>query len=94
MDYYGNVVTSENLGTCSASYPGPELDMPDSGRFTSVVNGVGNFSQFTVIGTCTTAACRLQRLLRPKHAHLTLAYICRRHRELLPAECQLHTNHN
>lgn len=52
MDYYGNVVTSENLGTCSASYPGPELDMPDSGRFTSVVNGIGNFSQFTVIGTC------------------------------------------
>ncbi|KAK9840843.1 hypothetical protein WJX81_008508 [Elliptochloris bilobata] len=50
MDYYGNVVTSENLGSCAVTYSGIELDLPDSGRLTSLVGGVGNFSQFTVVG--------------------------------------------
>ena len=50
MDYYGNVVSSENLGTCAAVYAGTDLDLPDLGRVTAVVDGIGNFSQFTVIG--------------------------------------------
>ena len=50
MDFYDHVVSSENLGTCAAASAGTVLDLPDSGRVTGLTQGVGNFSQFTVVG--------------------------------------------
>ena len=50
MDYYGNVAVSENLGGCAARYAGTELELPESGRLANLVNGVGTFSQFSIIG--------------------------------------------
>jgi hypothetical protein len=50
MDYYGNVAVSESLGGCAARYAGPELELPESGRLSNLVNGVGTFSQFSIIG--------------------------------------------
>jgi len=50
MDYYGNVAVSESLGGCAARYAGIELELPESGRLANLVNGVGTFSQFSIIG--------------------------------------------
>lgn len=69
MDYYGNVVSSENLGSCAANYGGTELDLPDSGRLTTIADGVGNFTQFTVIGTFGAAT-----------RHVLLAHVCMLHK--------------
>lgn len=57
MDYYGDVVISESLGSCAASYAGSELDLPESGRLTNLVKGVGTFSQFSIVGKPPHSIC-------------------------------------